>query len=124
MSPLICFIISFQISSMASPWRVAISRGRVGGGLLGLIFAGYVPMASQSPYPIIVYSVSNYRPHLSHFSANMYSFRDPNLVTFYFYELTHFLDRPKNTLLFIYSTNILIRLLTINMKNCLTPKKS
>ena len=26
-------------------------------GLLGLIFAGYVPLASQNPYPIIVYSV-------------------------------------------------------------------
>ena len=25
-----------------------------GGGLLGLIFDGYVPLASQSPYPIIV----------------------------------------------------------------------
>ena len=24
------------------------------GGLLGLIFAGYVPLATQSPYPIIV----------------------------------------------------------------------
>ena len=33
-------------------------------GLLGLIFAGYVPLASQRPYPIIVYSVANYRPHL------------------------------------------------------------
>ena len=29
-------------------------------GVLGLIFAGYVPLASQSPYPIIVYSVANY----------------------------------------------------------------
>ena len=48
--------------------------------------------------------------------------RDPNLVTFYYYELTHFFDRMKNTLLFIYSTNILVRLLTVNMKNCLTPK--
>ena len=28
----------------------------------------------------------------------------------------------KNTLLFIYGTNILVRLLTVNMKNCLTPK--
>ena len=28
----------------------------------------------------------------------------------------------KNTLLFNYSTNILVRLLTVNMKNCLTPK--
>ena len=31
------------------------------------------------------------------------------LVTFYFYELTHFLDWMKNTLLFICSTNILVR---------------
>ena len=32
-----------------------------GGGYLGY-FAGYVPLASQSPYPIIVYSVANYSP--------------------------------------------------------------
>ena len=32
-----------------------IPEGGGGGGLLGLIFAGYVPLASQSPYPIIVY---------------------------------------------------------------------
>ena len=42
-----------------------------GGGVLGLIFAGYMLLASQSPYPITVYSVANYRPHLSHFWANM-----------------------------------------------------
>ena len=50
------------------------SRGMGGGGmggLLKLIFAGYLPLASQSPYPIIVYSVANYRPHLSHFWANV-----------------------------------------------------
>ena len=35
-------------------WIRAGVGGR-GGGLLGLIFAGYVPLASQSPYPIIVY---------------------------------------------------------------------
>jgi len=29
------------------------------GGMLRLIFAEYVPLASQSPYPIIVYSVAN-----------------------------------------------------------------
>ena len=40
---------------------------------------------SQSPYPIIIYSVANYRPHLSHFWGNSCDFRDPNLVTFYFY---------------------------------------
>ena len=51
------------------PW----GRGWVGVGVggLGLIFAGYVPLASQSPYPITVYSVANYRPHLSHFWANV-----------------------------------------------------
>ena len=30
------------------------------GGVLGSIFAGYVPLASQNPYPIIVYSLANY----------------------------------------------------------------
>ena len=40
-------------------------------GVLGLIFAGYVSLASQCPYPIIVCSVANYRPHLSHFGSNM-----------------------------------------------------
>ena len=50
------------------------------------------------------------------------NFCDPNLVTFYFYELTHILNGMKNTLFFTYSTNILVRLLTVSMKNCLTPK--
>ena len=40
-------------------------------GVLGLMFAGYVPLASQSPYPILVYSLANYRPHLSHFLENI-----------------------------------------------------
>ena len=47
-------------------WPILAARG-----LLGLIFAGYVPLASQSPYPITVYSVANYRSHLNHFWANM-----------------------------------------------------
>ena len=33
--------------------------GGAGEGLLGLILAGYVPLASQSPYPIIVFSVDD-----------------------------------------------------------------
>ena len=45
--------------------------GGEGGGVLGLVFAGYATLASQSTYPIIAYSVANYRPHLSHFGANM-----------------------------------------------------
>ena len=41
-------------------WEIILTRNKPGGGgLLGLIFAGYVPLASQSPYPIIVYSVAN-----------------------------------------------------------------
>ena len=31
------------------------------------MFAGYVPLASQSPYPIIIYFLANYRPHVSQF---------------------------------------------------------
>ena len=42
---------------------------RVGG--LGSSFVGYVPLDSQNPYPIIVHSVANYRPHQSHFWANI-----------------------------------------------------
>ena len=45
-------------------WVVAAAKQEE---VRGLIFAGYVPLASQSPYPIIVYSVVNYRLHLSHF---------------------------------------------------------
>ena len=52
-----------------------------GGGVLGSIFAGFVPLASPNPYPIIVYSVTNYRPHVSHLWANAI-FCYPNLVTF------------------------------------------
>ena len=51
---------------------ITLNRGRLlappgGGGLLGLISTGYVPLASQNPYPIIVYSVAKYGLHLSHF---------------------------------------------------------
>ena len=34
--------------------------GGGGGGLVASIFAGYVPLASQSPYPISIYSMANY----------------------------------------------------------------
>ena len=47
--------------------------GGGGGGVLGSGFSGYryVPLASQNPRHIIIYSVANYRPHLSHFWANV-----------------------------------------------------
>ena len=40
--------------------------GERGGGVLELIFAGYVPLASQSSYSITVYSMAKYKHHLSH----------------------------------------------------------
>ena len=40
------------------------------GGVLGLIFGGYVPLACQSLYSITVYSLANYRRYLSHVWAN------------------------------------------------------
>ena len=48
------------------------------------MFAGYVTLASQSTYPIIIYFLANYRPHVSQFVENgLFFFCDPNLVTFY-----------------------------------------
>ena len=44
----------------------------------------FVPLASQSLYPIIVYSATNYRPHLRHFWANMYFLRQSQLSHFLF----------------------------------------
>ena len=63
-----------QLESIENP------RGRGGGGgrrVLWFSFAGYVPLASQSPCPIIIYFVASYRPHLSHFWKNVI-FRYPN----------------------------------------------
>ena len=62
-------ILQFFLISLA-PYHLG-NRPR---GILGSIFAGYVPLASPDPphpYPIIVYSVANYRPHVSHFWANI-----------------------------------------------------
>ena len=49
----------------------AIVKCQESGSAPGLIFGGYVPLASNNPYPIIVYSVAKYRPHLSHFWENV-----------------------------------------------------
>ena len=90
-----------------------------GGGYLGMC---RWPLRAPPP-SIKVYYVANYRPHLIIVTfEQICNFRDPNLFTFYFDELTHFLDWMKNTLLFICSRNILVRLLTEKMKNRLTPK--
>ena len=47
------------------------TRPRGGGGYLAQSFLGICRLASPKPYPIIVYSVGNYRPHVSHLWANI-----------------------------------------------------
>ena len=59
------------IKSSICSHRAAIEPEGGGGGVLWLMFAGYVPLASQSPCPIIVYFLANYRPHPSHFLENV-----------------------------------------------------
>ena len=63
----------FELYSRWVPLLYALQPGRVGGGggVLELIFAGYVPLALQSPYPIIFYFLAIHRPHRSYFWANM-----------------------------------------------------
>ena len=68
---------------------LALAPAGGGGGKLALIFSGYVPLASQTPYPIVRWPIID--PILVTF-GQIFNFRDPNLVTFCFYELTHFLD--------------------------------
>ena len=70
--------------------EVILGVGWGGGGLgevLGSIFAGYVPLASQSTYPkaIIVYSgACNFRSRLSQFWANVI-FAIPSYIMVIFY---------------------------------------
>ena len=65
------------------------------GGLLALIFAGYVPLASHNPYPIIVFSVANIVDPIMILVTlgEICNFCDPKLVTFY---LCIYLINPLN----------------------------
>ena len=105
--------------------KVFYTRGG-GGRDLGKFLLGMSAAGLSEPLPhalIIVNFVTNYIDSILITFGKLCNFRDPIVVTFYFYELTHFLNCMKNTLLFTYSTNILVvRLLTVNKKNCLTPK--
>ena len=60
---------SNEMESKLNP-RSQLNTNPGGGGVLGLMFAGYVPLASQSTYPIIIYFLANYRPHVSQFVEN------------------------------------------------------
>ena len=78
------------------------------------------PLRALTPWKSILWPIID--PILVTF-GQICNFCDPNLDTFYFYELTHFLNWMKNTSIFTYSTNILVRLPTVNEILCY-PKKS
>ena len=63
--------VSPRYSPIAKDVSCPVRGGAGGGVVLGIIFALYVPLDSQSRYSIIVYSEANYRPHLCHFRAKM-----------------------------------------------------
>ena len=62
-----CSVMSSKLIYFCSQCKTKQPRG----GVLGSIFAGYVPLASPKPYPIKVYSGANYRPHVRHVWANI-----------------------------------------------------
>ena len=82
-------LVSLRIPRFAMKSRKICNR-KVGGGggggggreVLELLFTGYVPLASKSPYPIwsILWPIID--PILVTF-GQICNFRDPNLVTFY-----------------------------------------
>ena len=76
------YLSSLAVAAFDRTDREQYTRSRRAEGELGLIFTWYVPLASQSPYPIIVCSLAESRPHLSHFWANM---------SFSRFHLSHFL---------------------------------
>ena len=63
-------------SHLRHPVSISLPVGGGGGGM-GYFFSRYVPLASQSPYSIMVYSVAKYRSHLSHFWENVIQFAIP-----------------------------------------------
>ena len=75
-----------------------------------------MPLTSQSPYPIIVYSVASLIDHnyMLVIFGEICNFHDPNLVTIYSYELNPFFRLKERHFTFHYSTNFLVRLLTVN----------
>ena len=62
---------AFLFKLFFSTYRTKTCVGGGRGGALGLMFAGYVPLSFQSPYPIVVYFFSNYTLHLSHSLENV-----------------------------------------------------
>ena len=106
-----------NVNTFIHPLSSLKNHTRFPGGGTGVNFCWVCAAGLSEPLQSILWPIIE--PILVTF-GQICIFHDPNLVTFYFYELTHFLDGMKNTLLFV--TNILVHLLTVNMKNCLTPQ--
>ena len=70
-----------------------------GGRVIGLIFAGYVSLASQSPYPLWSIRWPIIDP-ISVTFGQICNFCDPNLATFYLC-IYLILNESKNTLLYL-----------------------
>ena len=110
------------IDSLSGMWRDRdLVTWTALGGYLGQCLLGMCrwPVRAPTPLSSMMWPI---RGAILVTFRKICNFRDPKLITFYFYELTHILDWLRNTLLFIYSTNSLVRLLTVNMKNFLAPK--
>ena len=89
-----------------------------GGGYLGK----FVPLASQSLYPLQSILRPIIDPILGTFGQICTFCDSPNLVTFYFYELTPFFKMNEEHFNFHLQYKNSGSLLTVNLKNCLTPK--
>ena len=104
------------------PYNILTIRGGGGGTWVNFCWLCAAGISESLLYPIIVYSVANYRPQHSHFWANR-SYSRSQLCHFLFLWIDSFSRlNEEPALLFICAKNILVRLLTVNMKNCLTPK--
>ena len=61
----------FLTNQNTAATRTRLKKGETLRGYVAQVFAGYMPLPFENPYPIIVYSVAKHRLHLSHFQANV-----------------------------------------------------
>ena len=71
MAGLVGFALGFDDFHVCGYTNIKCLRGRTNLNPPGEGGTGYVQLASQSPYPNIVYFLANYRPHLSYFLENV-----------------------------------------------------
>lgn len=61
------YALETQCRVEAEKYAAEVGNLSDGVGVLMTAFAGFVSMVSLNPYSIIIYSLTNYGPHLSHF---------------------------------------------------------